>query len=146
MATSTEIDYTEYTGQTVTVVHNLPEPDEEGHETIETSGKVQVGNTNGILIKPKGQLQFKLIKADDIEEVFLSVEKSKPLKATKLQLVTIGQARRHLLERHGVTVKWANEVSEEQALEYHNSLDHVELDLGHVHEAKDSKKAESGGE
>jgi hypothetical protein len=35
-------------------------------------------------------------------------------------------------------------VTEEQALEYHNSLDHEKLDLGHVHVAKEDKSSSNG--
>jgi hypothetical protein len=129
----------EYTGKRVTVVRNLSEPNEAGESAVEVEGQVQVGNELGLLIKPKGKLQFDLINLDEIEEISLVKEGSKPLKRSKIAHVKIGGARRHLLERHGVTLKWANEATEEQAKEYHDSLNHEELDLGHVHVDKADK-------
>lgn len=140
-ATSTEPKFTadqlaEFSGKKVVVTRNLSEPNEKGETAVEVEGQVQVANEIGILIKPKGKVQFDLIPISEIEEINLAKEGNKPLKASKLQPVKLGQARRHLLERHGVQLKWANEVTEEQAFEYHESLNHKELDLGHFHEAK----------
>lgn len=148
MSTATTTDLSQYTGKKVIVTQNLAEPDKDGATAIEVEGTVQVGNASGVLIKPKGKATFDLIEAASIEEIRLAPEKDKAFKASKLKLVTVGQARRHLLERHGVTLKWANSVTEEQALEYHNSLNHEELDLGHVHSAKAdaAAPAESAGE
>lgn len=145
MSTDTATDLSQYTGKKVIVTQNLAAPDADGNSAVEVEGTVQVGNASGVLIKPKGKATFDLIEAASIEEIRLAPEKDKAFKASKLKLVTVGQARRHLLERHGVTLKWANSVTEEQALEYHNSLNHVELDLGHVHSEK-AEAAESAGE
>jgi hypothetical protein len=143
VTTATEVNLSDYTGKKVIVTQNLDQPDKDGNTAIEVEGTVQVGNSDGVLIKPKGKATFDLIEARSIEDIRLAPEKDKSFKASKLKLVTIGSARRHLLERHGVTLAWANSVSEEQALEYHNSLNHEELDLGHVHTAKADKSEES---
>lgn len=144
MPTATDTDLSQYNGKKVTVVRKLETPNEKGESAVQVECVVQVGNANGLLVKPKGKVQFDLIKLDEIEDVYLTPEKSKPLVASKIKKVTIGQARRHLLERHGVTLEWANSVSEEDALAYHDSLDHVELKLGHVHVDKtDEKKDET---
>ena len=144
--TTTERDLAQYEGKRVVITQNLKEPNENGESAVEVEGQVQVGNENGVLLKPKGKTNFTLIEAGDIEEIRLAPEKDKNIKASKLRLVKVGQARRHMLERHGVTLSWANSVTEEQALEYHNTLDHEELDLGHVHVDKAEKESESDDE
>ena len=144
--TTSERDLAQYEGKKVVITQNLKEPNENGETAVEVEGQVQVGNENGVLIKPKGKTNFALIEAQDIEDIRLAPEKDKSLKASKLKLVKVGSARRHLLERHGVTLKWANSVSEEQALQYHDSIDHVEADLGHVHVDKSEKADDDEGD
>lgn len=136
MTTYTADQLADYSGKKVVVTQNLAEPNDKGETAIEVEGQVQVGNQLGLLIKPKGQVQFKLINIDEIEEIALAKESTKKLKRSELKPVVVGQARRHLLERHAVTLEWANSVTEEQAMEYHTSLDHEKLDLGHVHVEK----------
>lgn len=136
-------DYSEFQGKKVVVVRNLSEPNEKGESAVEIEGLAQSANELGILIKPKGKVSLELIPADEIEEVSFAPEKEKPLKAKTLKPVSYGQARAHLLERHGVDLEWVNSVSEQEAYDYHKSLDHEELNLGHVHGEKESKsKAE----
>lgn len=135
--TTEEKDLTQFAGKKVTVVRNLKEPDKDGNTTVEVEGHVQVVNALGLLIKPKGKVQFELIEKDEIEDVFVAPEKDKALKVSKIKPVKEGLVRRHLLDRHGLNLGWVNSVTEEEAKTYHNSLDHVELDLGHVHVDKD---------
>lgn len=147
MSTSTsERDLAQYADKKVTIVRNLPEPNEKGEGVVEIEGVVQVANEHGLLIKPKGQVKFELVPASEIEEVYLAKETTKKLKRSKLKLVPLGQARRHLIERHGITLEWANNVTEEQAMEYHASLDHAELDLGHIHVDKSSENEDDDNE
>lgn len=141
----TEDQLAEFKDKKVVVTRNLPEPNEKGESAVEIEGTVQIGNALGLLIKPKGKTNFELIPAAEIEEVVLAKESNKALKRSKLQHVKLGQARRHLLERHGIALAWVNNATEEQALEYHNSLNHEELDLGHVHVEK-SKDEPAGDE
>lgn len=141
--TTSEVDFSQYVGKRVTVVRNLPEPNEDGQSTVEVEGVVQVGNEHGLLIKPKGQVKFELIPANEVEEVYTSRETAKKLKRSKLKPVQLGQARRHLVERHGITLTWANNATEEQAMDYHSSLDHEELDLGHIHVESSESSDES---
>ena len=135
-------DYSEFQGKKVIVVRNLPEPDENGAQAVEVEGLAQSANELGILIKPKGKVKLDLIPADEIEEVSFAPEKAKALKAKTLKVVEYGQARAHLLERHGVDLEWVNSVSEQEAYDYHKTLDHVELKLGHVHGEKSKSEAE----
>lgn len=126
-------DYSKFQGKKVVVVHNLPEPNEKGESVVEVEGFAQSANALGVLIKPKGKVQLELIPADQIEDVYHAPEKAKALKAKVLKPVEYGQARAHLLERHGVDLDWANGVTEQDAFDYHETLDHEALKLGHVH-------------
>lgn len=146
--TATEPKYTaeqlaEYQNKKVVVVVNLPEPNEKGEGAVEWEGTVQAGNTLGLLLKPKGQVQFKLINRETIEDIRLVQDKSATIKRSKLQPVKIGQARRHLLERHAATLTAVNSMTEEQAQEVHDGIDHEVADLGHVHVAEGESTEES---
>lgn len=134
-------DYSEFQGKKVLVVRKLDKPNEKGESAVEVEGLAQSANELGILIKPKGKVQLELIPADEIEEVSYAPEKAKALKAKTLKPVEYGQARTHLLERHGVDLEWANAVTEQEAFDYHKSLDHEELKLGHVHGDKSASPA-----
>lgn len=132
--TAAQLD--EYKGKKVVVTVNLAEPNEKGEGAVEYEGTIQAGNELGFLIKPKGQVQFKLLDRASIEDVRLVQDKSATIKRSKLQLVKVGQARRHLLERHGATLTQVNGLTEEQAMEHHNGIDHEASDLGHIHVAE----------
>lgn len=146
--TTEERDLSQFKDKRVVVTRNLPEPNDKGESAVEVEGLVQVGSALGLVIKPKGQTKFDLIPAEEIEEIHLAKDSSKPLKASKIKLVELGQARRHLLERHGYTLEWVNSVDEETAKQHHDEIDHEAEGLGHVHSAKgdkDEKKDESDG-
>lgn len=128
--TTSEQDFAQYTDKRV----NLTKVGE-GQEPVE--GKVEMGNALAVLFKPKGKSQPELVEASDIASIELLAEKAKAFTAKKLKAVELGGVRAHLLERHGVTLDWANSVTEEQAKQYHDSLDHADLWLGHVHRTAD---------
>jgi hypothetical protein len=134
-------DYSEYVGKRVMLTHNLKEANDKGELAEELEGTVEAANPLGVMFKPKGQVKALLFEAGDIEEVRYAPEKAKTMKAKTLKPITFGQAKGHLLERHGLTLAEVNGLTEEQALEYHNGLDHVALDLGHVHGEKESAPA-----
>lgn len=138
-ATVEKSDYGTLVSKKVTIVRNLATPNAKGESAEEIEGTVQASNAMGILIKPKGQVNFKLVEHNEIEDVFLTPEGDKKFTRSKLKLVEAGKMRRHLLDRHGLTLKWCNEATEEDAVAYHNSLNHEELDLGHIHVAKEEK-------
>ena len=128
----------QYANKRVKFVHNLDEANEKGEKAVEVEGTVQTGNELGLLVKPKGQVSFKIFHRDSIEpdSITLVEDKSTKLKRSKLQPVKIGQARRHLLERHGFTLSYVNGLTEEQAMKVHDEIDHEMEDLGHVHVAE----------
>lgn len=137
-------DYDKFEGKKVVLTRNLEKPNERGETAVELEGTVEAVNDLGIMFKPKGQVKPEILLNPEIEEVRYAPEKSKKAKAKKLKPVEHGQAKSHLLERHGLTLTKVNGFTEEQALEYHNAIDHVAADLGHVHEDKaDSEAAEA---
>lgn len=127
-------DYGTLVNKKVVIVKNTT--DDKGQPTTEeVEGTVQASNPLGILIKPKGKVNFDLIELKDIEEVYTPAEGDKKFTRSRLKPVEEGKMRRHLLDRHAVNLEWVNSVSEEDAVKYHDSLDHEKLDLGHYHKA-----------
>jgi hypothetical protein len=132
-----EIQLDQYIGKRVVVVRNVN--GENGPEAVEIEGYVETANAKGVLLKPKGKTQFDLIEADEIEKIDLAPEDTK-LKARRINPVKLGQAKNHLLERHGYTLTQVNDMTEQEAFEFHLSLDHKAEDLGHYHAEKPAKK------
>lgn len=133
-----QVNLEEFADKKVVVVHRV---DGETN-AVETEGKVEGANALALLLKPKGKTQAVLIEADKIEDVRYVEEKPKALTAKTLKPVEFGQARNHLLERHGLTLEAVNALSEKEAFEQHKGIDHVASKLGHVHGSKD-KPAEA---
>ena len=134
-------DYTKFVGKKVIVTRNLDKPNEKGELAVEVEGTVEAANVHGVMLKPKGQVKPEILNLDEIEEIRFAPEKAKNIKAKVLKPIEHGQARGHLLERHGLTLKEVNALSEEEALEFHESIDHVAKDLGHVHGSKEETPA-----
>lgn len=133
-------DYSQYADQKVIVTVNLDEPNDKGETAVEIEGTALAANELGILLKPKGRTKAELIEASKIEQVQFAPEKARDLKAKSLKVVGYGDARQHLLDRHGVALAWVNGATEAQALEYHSGLDHS--DLGHNHDPKPASSEE----
>jgi hypothetical protein len=124
----------QYNDQRVIIVKNLKEPNDKGEESVEVEGTVVTTNAFGVMIKPKGKVNADIIELADIEEIRFAPQKVTPIKQKVLQLITFGNARKHLASAHGVELEWLNANSEEVALKWHSELDHTKL--GHRHEAK----------
>ena len=134
------VDYSVYQGKKVILVRNEPNVT----DAVEIEGTVQSGNALGILIKPKGKTNYELVPAAEIEQIDFVAEKPKELDRKVLRVVEYGQARPHLLERHNWTLTKINETNELDAYDFHNLLDHVAEDLGHVHgNRKETEVAEA---
>ena len=141
MAPSTP--YGEFVGKKIVLTRNLDQPNDKGELAEEIEGTLEAANDQGILFKPKGKVKPDIIVTKDIEDIRYAPEKAKNLKAKTLKPITYGQARSHLLERHGMTLSEVNAMTEEQAFKYHQELDHVAAGLGHVHGEKESPAAEA---
>jgi uncharacterized DUF497 family protein len=136
-----EQDFSEFTDKRVLLVENLDKPNAKGETAVELEGKVETGNAMGVLFKEKGKTAIRLIEANKIERITYAPETPKELKQKPLKLVTHGEARSHLIERHGYKVSDIQRMAEPEALSYHNTLDHA--DLGHRHEEKKPVEAKA---
>ena len=134
-------DYDKFVGKRIVLVRNLKTPNDKGELAVEIEGSLEAANELGVMLKPKGQVKADIIDAAEIEEIRLAPEKAKSLKAKPLKIIELGQAKSHLLERHGLTLKEVNGLTEEEAFEYHETINHVESDLGHIHQNKESAPA-----
>lgn len=128
----------QYEGKKIVVVYN------KGDEAVEVEGTAQAANSVGILLKPKGKTTIDIIELAQIESVRYVADKPKSLAAKVLKPVEFGQARNHLLERHGYTLTQINDMDEQAAFDAHNAIDHKASDLGHVHGDKNkTERAEA---
>lgn len=134
------MSYAKYAGRKVVVVYKV-----DGQtDAVEQEGVAEVANEGGILFKPKGKTQMILLEASNIEEVNFIEDKPKKLDRKTLKLVQFGNARSHLLERHGFRLGDVNDMSEQDAFDLHEGIDHDTEDLGHVHKDKsDTARAEA---
>lgn len=99
----------------------------------EIEGKIEAASEAGIAFKPKGKSSLDLLEPNKIEELQVAPEKPKAVTRKKLKPIELGQARQHLADRHGISMEWLKNNTEEAAFAYHEQLDHA--DLGHKHEA-----------
>ena len=124
----------EYTGKMVILT---VKQDDGSAKQLE--GKVEAASDQGIAFKEKGKREVDLVLPDKIDEIAVAPEKPKTLAQKKLQPIADSAVRQHLLDRHGMSRTKVNKMSEAEAVELHNSIDHS--DLGHRHEAKDEAEA-----
>jgi hypothetical protein len=122
-------DYSKYNGKKVVVVRAVAG----STDAEEVEGTAQVANATGVLLKPKGQTKLELIDAANIEDIRFVEDEQKDLGVKTLKIVDYGQARNHLLERHGFTLPTVNAMTEKEAYELHGGIDHVAAELGHIH-------------
>lgn len=97
----------------------------------EITGTIKAATVAGVPYKEKGKSGLDLVTVDKIEEIAYAPVKPKPVTQKKLKPIELGNARQHLLDRHGVELSWGKEADENAAFEYHQTLDHS--NLGHVH-------------
>ena len=107
----------------------------------EITATIQAATVAGVVFKEKGRSTIELTEADKIEEITAAPVKPRPVQQKKLKPIEFGQARQHLIDRHGVQLSWAKDADEQAALDYHAGLDHT--DLGHVHVSDNETKTET---
>lgn len=142
MTTAQTSEYDEYQGKKVILTVNAPteaEPD----ATEELEGTAVAANALGIMLKPKGKTGLELFEADRIVGVAYAPEKEKELKAKTLKIVDHGNAKQHLVDRHGYKLAEINGMEETAAFDFHKTLEHKELDLGHLHGDTSKKEADA---
>ncbi|HEY6021857.1 MAG TPA: hypothetical protein VIY48_18930 [Candidatus Paceibacterota bacterium] len=139
------MDYEKYVDKKVVLTHNLSEPNADGNLAEEVEGTVMAVSGEMLMLKPKGKTNPILIELANVERIDFAPEKAKNLARKKLKIVQFGNARAHLLERHGYTLTEVNEITENEAFASHEDIDHEAADLGHVHvdKEKDEEKSEA---
>lgn len=139
MTTATTSELDQYQGKKVILTVVNPDAKEGEPSDREIEGKAEAANALGIMLKPKGKTGLELYEADQILAVNYAPEKERELKAKMLKPVEHGNAKQHLVDRHGYKLAEINKMEETSAFEFHNGLDHKELDLGHYHGVKEDK-------
>jgi hypothetical protein len=134
-------DYNQFVGKKVTLTRNLAEAAPDGSTAEELEGTVEAFAGSTLLFKPKGKTTADMIEVGTLEKIDYAPDKAKKISRKKLKPVTYGQARNHLAERHGFTLKQVNGLTEKQAFEAHNGIDHEGQDLAHIHVDKDAEAA-----
>lgn len=107
----------------------------------EVTGTIKAATVAGVPFKTKGKAGIDLLTVDQIEEVAAAPPKAKSVTQKKIDLVADGGMRQHLADRHGIELEWCKNATEEQAVEFHNGIDHSKL--GHVHVDKKAEKEKS---
>lgn len=130
-----EQDIKEYIGKKVTLVRNLPEPNAEGHSTVELEGEIIEANPKvGALFRQRGRTNGELVMSHEIEDIRLLAVAPKPIKVKGLKRMNQETVRQHLADRHGVSVSNLNKTDEVEAMKMHEALHGVQgNDLGHNH-------------
>jgi hypothetical protein len=141
MEQATEVNYKDLEGKTV--VFTVKNADET--ETV-VEGIVEAASLAGIAFRQKGKSQLQLLEVGDVIRHEIVPEKPKVLKQRVLKPVELTKVRQHLADAHGINLNWLNSVSNEDAAEYHNSLNHNDPEtgpLGHRHEEPKAKDGEA---
>ena len=129
-ATIEDIDLTDYNEKRVEIT--TTENDEP------TIGTVASAMPQAIAFKEKGKSSLVLINKDDIASIRIAQEAEAEMKARRLNIVELGTVKRHLVDRHGYALADINAMAPEQALEFHDSIDHSPL--SHFHADPPAKK------
>ena len=130
-----------FIGKKVVLTLNLKEPNADGQTAEEHEGTVEAAHGGMAMFKYKGKTSATLLELADIEAIDYAPERAKKLARKTLKVVEFGQARNHLLERHGYTLTQVNGLTEQEADDQHLAIDHEASDLGHVHGDKPKPQA-----
>lgn len=122
----------EFVGKNV-ILHKI----EDDGSVTELEGKIEAGSEVGIAFREKGKRDVGLVEPNQIEEITAVAAKPKTLPQKKLKVIAEGAVRQHLLDRHGYARSQVNPMTEAEAIELHDGIDHS--DLGHRHVAEDEK-------
>lgn len=110
-------------------------------DAIEREGKIEAGSIAGIAFKEKGKRDVELIEPDEIVEIAEAPEKPKKLLIKKLKAASVNNARAHLADRHGWSRSELNNMTDDEAFNLHDELDHD--DLGHKHLVEEDDEEDS---
>ncbi len=137
--TTTALDLTQYSGKKVVVyATNKEDPS----VTDEIEGTVQIGTAVGLLIKLKGKSVAEIIEAERIDSIEAAPEPEKKIRVRYVKDVTVETVRKHLVDMHAVKLSDINGMTGQSALDWHASMDHEALDLGHRHGEKPKRASD----
>lgn len=97
----------------------------------------EAANAKAVMFKRKGKANVEFKNIDEIEKIELQDDAEPVVKARRLDLVTLSNIKRHLVDRHGYAVADVNAMKSADALAFHEGIDHTPL--GHFHAVKPAK-------
>jgi len=96
------------------------------------NGTLEAANPGvGAVLKPKGKARTILLEWDEIQEISRKARGPKKLRQKHLKPIEITAVRDHLIDRHGYELEAIQALSDQEAAEFHDGLDHSTL--GHDH-------------
>ena len=129
----------EFNGKNV-ILHLI----QDDNSVKEVEGKIEAASAAGVAFREKGKRDVDLVEPHQIEEIAPAPEKPKRVIQKKLKPIADGNVRQHLVDRHGFSLPQAQELSEADAVELHNNIDHSELGHKHVEPTEDDESDEAG--
>lgn len=130
--TQATLDLAQYADQKVTLTFR-----QDDGEEVTKEGRVDTASAAGLLFKEKGKADLHIITPEAIVGIEVAPTKDPKVTVKKLQPIPLGRVRQHLADRHGYRPADLNAMSEQQAFDLHEQLDHTEL--AHKHEVPAAK-------
>ena len=109
-------------------------------------GKIEAASEVGVGFKPKRKRDMDLLEPDSIEELKAAPTKPSQLRQKKLFPVGESKVRAHLIDRHGAPLSQVNGMSNDEAIDLHNKIDHSDFGYNHEKTESTSDGAEPDGE
>lgn len=100
------------------------------HASLSGEGKVEAAGPFGVAFKPKGK-SATIVEAANVEAIE-AVALVKKITVKSLLPTNLDGVRQHLVDRHGYEVNAIEAYTPEQALEFHETLDHSKLAHNHL--------------
>lgn len=142
MTTATPtIDLLPYDGKRVNLKY-VTTADDGSKTEHEIVFNVDTAAPAAIMGKEKGKSSIQMIEARNILGIELAEEKPKNILKKHLKPVELGQARQHLVDRHGYAVNDIAPMAEQKAFDFHAEADHSAL--GHDHVVKEDATTDDG--
>lgn len=96
-----------------------------------------------LMVRQKGRTMGFLLEVADVVEIETDEDDVKPIKQKKLKAVDTNTVRQHLADRHGYELTHVNSLTDEQAEEEHDAIDHGNLGHTHQEETPESEDTDS---
>lgn len=137
MTSTEQIDLTDFVNKKVTLTFRA----EADAEPVTKEGTVQAASAIGMIFKEKGKADVDIVEPDSIVSIEEVPEKEPNVTVKKLKPVT-SNFRQHLGDRHGYLPADLNKMTEAQAKEIHDGIDHGPL--AHKHETPQAQAEAQG--